>query len=267
MTATDEVLRDASRCVLAVSGEDGPLLAPMAFWSDGAALWMATAPATALVGPLPRRQRCEVYVPPPADGDVGVIVAGEARVHGFDDPVGLLLHSLPLSAAMGALALRNLPALGASARKPSRWLPRNRVALRVGIDARRVVPLPEAGHGVAPALPDVVPADVRRAVSGCRQVVLATGTGDDLRVRPAIWGAGFELDLAPGADLGAGTPATVAVDADLHESPANARGLAVSGRLSSDLKLVPERATWWHGFDVEVAAVPARPAGGVVLPE
>lgn len=304
LTDTDDLLRDASRCVLALSGSGvewgAPVLSPMAFWYDGSAVWMTTA-ATPATRAGPRRGvPCAVYVPPVGGSRHGVVIGGEARVHSLDDPVGLVLHSAPISAAMTALVAKNLPAMPGYARDlaraPEQWQPRNRVILRVGAASLRSAPLPVAGRGVAPALPDVVPADVRRAVAGRRYVVLATGTEEDLHIQPAVWGAGYQLQTAAGAGTAAQKPATVAVDAsfvdadfrdadsrdaDPREADADAesgranvgrrlgeaRGVAVHGFLGPDLRLRAERVTWWRGFEVESAAIPTPPAGGVVLPE
>lgn len=292
---SNEVLRDGRRCMLAFAGERGrPLLTPMAYWSDGASLWMATSASSVKarrLGPS-GESPCAVYIPPlPADtpagqndtpvgaegsggvdtptGSRGLVIDGSARVFTLDDPVGLVTHWPVISTALAALAVKNASSLTGYAldlpRTQLRWLPTNRVAIRVRMKRLRAVDEPTPGVGIAPALPGVVPSDIRRALSGQRKVVVAVDESGGMRIHPAVWGAGFTLDFGT-AEVATGQRAVVVLDADEMGRPTAVMGLALHGTIEGQ-KLVPERATWWHGFDLSGAQIPSRPAGGIVLPD
>jgi hypothetical protein len=281
---TDDVLRGAVRCMLAFSGEHGPLLSPMAFWSDGASLWMATSASSFKVQRFARESRCAVYVQGREAGSRGVVIDGTARVFSLDDPVGLATHWPTISAAMAALAVKNSAALTGYALDlpgtPLRWLPTNRVAVRVRMDRLHAVAVPPAAPGIAPALPGVVPPDVRRGLAGRRQVVVATEASGRMRIQPATWGAGYSLEFAEGPGVPAGASAVVGLDSDPRARPRQVLGLSLHGTIAHERAAGPgaraesgrpvlraERATWWHGFDVSGARIPERPAGGIVLPD
>lgn len=300
---SDDVLRAARRCMLAFAGERGPLVTPMAFWSDGASLWMATSASSVKaqlaqkagypggVDTLAHETACAVYIPPVAedipvaeDAPVstvratgahgfarGLVIHGSARIYTVDDPVGLALHWPVISTAMAALAVKNAASLTGYAldfpRTPLRWLPTNRVAIRVRMERVRPVAPPVPGPGIAPALPGVVPSDIRRVLAGQRQVALATGEGEDVTVQPAVLGAGFALEVEDPSSIMPGMPAVVAMDADPADRPAHVMGLALHGLIAQGPTLAAERATWWHGFDISGARIPERPAAGVVLPD
>lgn len=275
----DEALVEGSRCVLAAFGERGPVVSPMAFWFDGAALWMSTPADSVKVRALRRRPDCAVYVPPAEDQDgaPGAVATGTARIFSLADPRGLAFHGAVVSAAMAALAARNagsvLGYVRNATRIPARFLPQQRVALRVTLSRLRGARPPEVGRGIAPALPTAVPADVRRLLAGRRRVVVAAQEADRLVVAPAVWGAGFALVTPPTLPLPVGVPGAVVVDVD-DDGPTDVAGLALRGLLEAG-RLVPERVTWWRGFEVETVpvtgAAPApgagRRVGSVVLPE
>jgi hypothetical protein len=299
----EELLRTAPRCVLAFVGERGPLLSPMAFWSDGAALWMVTSASSVKARRLGARRRgdearCGVWIPPTdqpgalddagvggedGGGARGLVISGRARVFSLDDPVGLATHWATLSAAIAALSVKNAASMAGYALDlpwiPTRWLPTNRVVVRLRMERLRPRALPAVGPGIAPALPNVVPPDIRRVLAGQRHVVFAAGNDeDDLYVAPAVWGAGFALDFGDDRlPVAPGTPSVVAVDADPRSRPSQVMGMAVHGRIvgpdpsrpraRGGPRLDAERATWWRGFDVSGAQILARPAGGIVLPD
>ena len=275
MTTIEEVLEGARRCVLALPSRSGPLLSPMAFWFDGAAVWLSTSEDAVKTRLLAREPACTVYVPAP-DGDGGVAARGLARVHSLDDPVGLALHAPTVSAAMTALAVKELGAIGHYLRDlpviPRSWLPQRRVAVRVVLSAPARLEAPTPGPGVAPALPSVVPADIRRAVAGRRAVVAAAGRRD-VEVAPAVGSAGGALDVAApgGRDEGGGpfeadgTPLAVVVDDD-GGRPSEVRGLALRGTVRAGA-LAPERVTWWRGFEAHTAEVPAPDDDVLTLPD
>lgn len=266
----EELLTTAPRCVLAFGNGAGPFLAPMAFWSDGGGLWMSTSAATLKVRSLGRRAACAVYVPPLREGGLGLVVRGPARVFGLGDPTGLLLHGPTISAAMTALAVKNAPTLWGyaqdAARIPPRWLPRNRVVLRVAIDETQPVRPPAVGPGIAPALPSVVPPDVRRVLAGMRRVVVAGDVEGRLVLAPAVWGGGFALAVPPGFRLPEGRVA-VTVDVDPVHRPTSAVGLTLRGHLDSRGRLDGRRVTWWRGFDMQTLDVPVPHVGAVMLPD
>ena len=282
---TEDLLRAAPRCILGFAGRRGPLVSPMAFWSDGVSLWMTTSASSVkaerlggttdgeatIVEPGARERRCAVYVPGLEDGDEGLAIEGTARVFSVQDPVGLVTHWPTIAAAMAALAVKNAASLAGYAidlpRTPLRWLPTNRVVVRVRMDRLQVVRPPAVTAGIAPALPGVVPPDVRRALAGRRHVAVATEGAGGIKVRPAAWGAGFALDFGPRVRVEPGVPAAVTVDADPRKRPSGVIGLALHGQIVEGPRLEAVRATWWNGFDVSGALIPSRPAGGIVLPD
>ncbi|MPZ73371.1 MAG: hypothetical protein GEU74_09090 [Nitriliruptorales bacterium] len=264
-----EVLDRSTRCVLAFSGDRGPLVALMAFWSDGSSLWMSTPAVSMKAAALRRRAQCSVYVPPPDGGGAGIVLAGRARVYGLHDPLGLAVHGAVVSTAMTALAAGNagtiLDYVQNARFVPNRFRPRNRVAVRFSIDESRPVRAPDPGPGVAPALPPVVPGDIRRAVTGQRRVVLATGLpSGTVSVTPAVWAAGFSLQLPRGDVLPAAGPATVYAGTDPRQRPIRVVGLSLMGELDGE-RLKPHRATWWEGCDLRTVDLPST--SSVVIPE
>ncbi|HVM19273.1 MAG TPA: pyridoxamine 5'-phosphate oxidase family protein [Egibacteraceae bacterium] len=269
MADLPEALDTAQRCVLAFRGRRGPLLSPMAFWADGSSLWMSTPAASVKAAALRARPECSAYVPD-ATGTGGLRITGIARIFGLHDPLGLAVHGPLVSAAMAALAARNTGTILGYVQDarfvPARFRPRNRVAVRVRIDDVTEVRAPSAGPGVAPALPGVIPTGVRRALTGRRSVVLAAGDGEQPPVVvPAVWGAGFRLDV-PGRQAPPG-PAVVHVGSDPHRRPTAVVGLSLAGPFDGD-RLVPRRATWWEGFNLRTVDLPEqRPTSSIVLPD
>jgi hypothetical protein len=263
-----EVLGAHRRCLLAFPGGSGPLVAPMAYWSDGAHLWMSTSGATVKAARLREDGTCAVYVP--GSDRVGVSASGTARVFSAADPLGLVLHGPAITAAMTALAASNVSTLGGyvqdAARVPLRFLPHNRVVIRVRLSEVEEVAEPAGPPGIAPPLPTVVPSDIRRVLGGERRIVLAVDE-PRLRLLPAVWGSGYALTLPPDAGVPDGARAAAVVDADPEGRPTEVVGLSLRGAIAGGA-LVPERATWWEGFDLASADVPAPAArGGLVLPD
>lgn len=264
MPAAD-ALTTAATCVLVQRGERWPAAVPTAFWSDGAALWAITPAATA--APLRDEPACTAWVPAPepsADGE-GVRVDGTARVFGPHDPVALVLHGATLSAVLAALAVKRAGAVVASARSRARGsfasLPVGWSIVKVAIERLRRGWLPRARGGIAPPLPPVVPAEVRRAVGGRRDVVVAVQGGDGLEVGPARLGSGWSLDSGMAWDPPAG-PATVVVEAEAAEGT----GVRLSGVLTEEGRLEARHAAWWRPGSSGEAAVAER-RSGVVLPD
>jgi hypothetical protein len=270
MSAPQDILDAGRRCLLAFSGASGPVLTPMAYWSDDAHLWMSTSASTVKARHLREDGTCAVWVPGP--GGTGVSARGTARVFSAADPVGLVLHGPAIAAAMTALAASNVAAIGGyvqdATRVPVRFLPHNRVVVRVRLRDVRTVAEPAPPPGVAPPLPTVVPPDVRRALAGLRRVVVAVDE-PDLRVLPAAWGSGFALTLPEDERLPEGLRAAVVADVDPEGRPTAVFGASLRGRIDDSGALRPERATWWEGFDVTSADVPAPVPGasGIVLPD
>lgn len=268
MVDVDEVFDRSSRCVLGFAGRRGPLIAPMAFWFDGASLWMSTPAASVKARALRRRPQCGVYVPSPGDG-AGVVARGTARVFGLHDPVGLIVHGGVISAAMAALAARNtgtiLGYVQDARHVPARFRPRNRVVVRVALDDLRPVPPPPPAIGIAPALPLVVSPAVRRALAGQRLVSLASAApGGEVTVRPATWGGGFALQLPPGEPAVAGQAAAY-LGTDPGNRPTAVMGLSLIGEVE-DGRLHARRATWWEGFALTTVDLPSA-AATLTLPD
>lgn len=271
-----DVLERGSRCLLGLHGARGPVLSPMAYWFDGTAVWMSTPARSVKVSALARDAHCALYVAPAGDEGPGAVASGRARVFSARDPRGLVLHGPTISAAVAVLALRNATSIAGyladAPRIPSRFLPRNRVVVRVVLDDVEAVFPPALTPGIAPALPTVVPPDVRRALAGRRRVVLGILDGDRVRLTPAVWragtGAGLPLSLPLRFDVAHDAPATVALDADGRGRPTEVAGLALSGSLTRPTALLPERVTWWHGFELSSADVPtAATSATITLPD
>lgn len=256
----------APRLVLATVGLGPPALAVLPFWWDTEHLWTTAAADEVDVAGL--SAGAAAFVPAPDGSGDGVAFTGEVRVYGLADPVPLLAHGLVVAAAMAALALKNPAALRAFARRavrgPGRALPPQRVVLRLAVEAPRLLSAPALGPGIAPALPPVVPAAVRRLAGGQRRVLLAVRDGAGPAVlAAAAWGAGFTLAVADEVTLPDGAAAAVLVEED-PLSPTAAAGLVVTGHLEGG-RLVTQRAAWWQGTERGGGAI--LPAPTLVLPE
>lgn len=270
MTSADEILDEGTRCLLAFRSSRGPLVTPMAYWSDGRELWMTTAHDTVKARVLRRDGACTVYLPPDA-GRPGLAAQAQARIFSLADPKGLLLHSPVISAAMSALAARNVPTMVGYARNitriPARWAPQNRVVVRLTLKGTTLVAAPVAPPGVAPALPTVVPADVRRALTGRRDVAVVRRAADGIEVGAAAWGPGMVLTGADGQVLTAAGPVAVVLDADREDGPVGVHGLVLHGAIAEGGRLRATRATWWRGFSLTTEDLPPAPVGGIELPD
>lgn len=277
----DDALARATRCLLVATGPGRPgrppVAAPAATWWDGAGVW-CTLPADGLeVAALRRDPRCVVVAPPPHEEGVGAVATATARLYSPRDPLRLALHAPPVLAALGALGAANVTRLAGAAagawRDPSRLLPEGRVTVRAVVETVTATRQLTPGPGIAPALPTVVPPEVRRLLAGRRRVVVAVADADGLRVLPAVWGAGFTLVGPAGIGLPDGTPATVVADGD------DEAGLVLEGRVdapagASWARLVPSRALWWHDARRGAAELPApvdlggrAGRSGIVLPD
>jgi hypothetical protein len=271
MTADAQTMLDERRrCLVGYAGPSGPVLSPMAYWSDGDHLWMTTSGSAMKARRFLDDPVCELLVPGGQD-EPTVTARGRVRIFRPGDPLGLLLHSAAISGAMAALAVSNASSMWGYvqdvATVPSRWAPHNRVVLRVSIEDVAVVDPPPQTPGVAPALPSVVPSRVRRALSGQRRVSVAVG-GPPLRLLPARWGAGYVLTPPAGESLPAGSRVAVVVDQDPEGRPTGVLGLCLRGEVDARGALRVERVTWWEGFRLETADMPPEAAvSGIVLPD
>lgn len=257
----DPKLTEATRCLVAVhTAQDGPQLVSLPCWSDGEALWLAPPGSHPVVDALRHAPDCAVWI---GGGGGGVAATGLARVFGAGDPIGLLAHGPVIALALAALALHHP---GEAMRA---WLPPHlSIAVRLALrELRTVDPSPSPGRGIAPALPAVVPADVRRRLSGLRDVVVASEGAAGLRVGHATWSAGFvlagDLPTAPGAAI------VVAVEAGARQGGVRqgAVGVALSGELDARGALRPVRASWWRGPHSGTAPLSSQPPGAVTLPD
>lgn len=264
----DAVVACGTRCWLALSGHRGPLLVPMAYWSDGDAVWMWMTGRSMGTDVLMREPRCAVYVGGPDGG--GALLRGRARIHSLTSPRSVIFHGVTSAAAVAVLVARAASDVLSAPRIPRRILPVSRVAVRIAVDQTESVGPPPDAPGIAPPLPMAVPPDVRRALSGRRDVVVAAGAPGTLRVAPARWGPSFALSLPAGAALPDGTAAAVAVEGGPAGRPAAAAGLRVSGEVV-DGRLHPDRVSWWVGTSAESAevpvAMPGRGPSAITLPD
>ena len=264
----ERLLDDAKRMVLAWNGATGPVTAPMAFWSDGRHLWCTTAGSAGKVAALERDPSCVVWVAE-EDGP-GLVVRGRARIFRPTDVVAMATHGAVLAAAQAALAIKQLPSLAGyvvdAAKVPAMWAPARRVTLRITIDDRVPVDPPPLGPGIAPALPTVVPPEVRRLLSGARRVVVATRTDGGLGVLPAVWQPGFALELPDGARIADGTAVSMVVDHDPGFRPTDVAGVELRGTYRAG-SVKPARIRWWWGFDSGSADMPASPVDPIVIPD
>lgn len=272
MSSSDTLLADADHCLIAYRVSRGPAMTPMACWSDGGGLWMTSSREAAKVAALRRDPRCAVWVEPPTPFDPGVMIDGTARIYDLSDPVGLVLHGPTVAAAIAALALTHRSSLAGYVRDlprlPNAWQPQNRVLIRVRIDRARSRLAPQRVTGVGPGLPTELPSGVRRALTGVRRVTVATQRGDLLTVQPAVWSAGFQLELAAAVVPESGTPTCVVADARPLARPSTRSGVLLRGTVDGALRFSPERAVWWEGFSSDAAAVRARSsASGITLPD
>lgn len=266
----ERLLDDAKRMVLAWPGLDGPRLAPMAFWWDGRHLWLSTAASAWKVKAFDADPACVVWVPPTAEGRPGIHLRGRARVFHPGDLVAMATHGAVVAAAQTALAVKNSASLvgyvADASRIPARWMPTRRVMIRIAVDDRFAVEPPAVGPGIAPALPTVVPPEVRRLLAGERRVALATSTDGGLGLLPAVWGAGWAVDLPVGAHIPDGTSVAAVVDHDPGFRPTETAGLSVRGTWRAG-RIAPDSVRWWHGFDQGTAGVQAGPVDPIVIPD
>ena len=155
MAEMPDVLDRAVRCVMGIAGKRGPILTPLAFWSDGAELWMTTPAASVKTHVLRRRPTCAVHIPAPDGIGTSAVVSGEMKIYGSHNPLSLAVHGPVVSAAMAALVSRNtgtiLGYVQDARHVPERFRPHNRVALRLRIDRVDEVEPLAPGLGVAPA--------------------------------------------------------------------------------------------------------------------
>ena len=272
MPEMPDVLDRAARCVLAFGGRRGPVLSPMAFWADGASLWMATPAQSVKAVALRDRPECAIHVPAPGGLGDDAVLSGHARVFGVHDPVGLALHGPMISAAMTGLASRNAGTILGYVQDvrhvPQRFRPHNRVVVRIRIQTSRMVPSAQPGPGISPALPSLVAPEIRRALAGLRNVTLATqDLHGQVLVGPAVWDAGYALEPLDGLPLADGAPAAVHIGADPEGRPTNVVGVTLVGVLRGG-RLEPTRVTWWDGFKLRTADVPPPTTrSSVVLPD
>jgi len=268
----ESVVARGTRCWVAAARDRGLLLTPTTYWSDGDALWAWTLGSSEAVETLARDPRCAVYVAAPDGG--GAVLRGRARIHSAASPRSVLFHGVTSVAALAALAARNAPnVVGYVAdgpRIPRRALPANRVVIRIGVDATEPVGAPPKGPGIAPALPTVVPSDLRRALSGRRDVVVAAGGAGALQVASATWGPGYALALPAGMSLAEGAPAAVALETESGGRPTAVAGLRLSGTVDGG-RLRADRVSWWDAATTGTAGVQAAgPSSGpapIVLPD
>lgn len=278
------LLTTGSRGVLAVRGAEGPVAFPVPFWFDGTHLWAVVSASRLRLRPGHHEPECAVYVPPSdttgpdaTSGDQGdpheppgLLASGHGRVFGLSEPVGALIHAPTISAALTALAARQLDRVAGYAqeatRLPPAWFREERVVLRLTVEESETLAHPREEAGLTPRLPPAVPAEVRRRLAGRREVVVAVDE-EGLAASPGLWGPGFALRAVREATLRPGRRAAVVVEAEPGTGPERATGLTLSGRLDDGARLQPDQAVWWHGLEWGHAEVAGPPEGGIELPD
>lgn len=310
MRAAERVLASATRCVLAVAGAGGPIAAPSAFWTDRAHLWLPVPAAAEATRELRRSPACAAYVPPVDPETPGALVRGVGRVFRVGEPLRLALHAPAISGALVGLATRELAGLGGGHAPPAADVLsgalRPRAVVRVAIEDVAALRPAVAGGGIAPALPAVVPPEVRRALAGKQRIVVVAGApgtgrgadgagsgvgggvgggaGGETRwaggfpeLTVASWRAGAAgiaiesvgapaSDDAPSGEPAGGAPVSCLCDPGLDDGRLGEVGVEVRGLLSGG-EVAPTMVRWWRGPDAGRAEVPAPSAGGVELPE
>lgn len=264
----ERLLDDAKRMVLAWNGATGPVTAPMAFWSDGRHLWCTTAASAGKVAALERDPQCVAWVA--EEEGPGLVVRGRARIFRPTDVVAMATHGAVLAAAQAALAVKQLPSVAGylvdAAKIPARWAPARRVTLRITVEEQtRVVP-PSLGPGIAPALPTLVPPEIRRLLSGARRVVVGVGVDGWLGALPAVWQPGYALQLPADAAIPDGAAVSLVVDHDPGFRPTEVAGVELRGTYRAG-KVQPARIRWWLGFESGSADMPASPVDPIVIPD
>lgn len=249
----DLVLAEATRCLIACRPAQGGLwLVALPCWSDGEALWLVGAGSDPVIDALASAPNCAAWIGPIGQ-EAGLAATGLARVFDAQDPIGLLVHGPVIALAVAALAAHHPREVARS------WLPSSLpAAVRVALSELRAVEHSPAGPGMAPVLPEAVPADIRRRLSGRRDVVVAGASTAGVRVERATWSAGYvlngELPASPGA------PIAVAVGA-------GAVGVSLSGELGARGALQPAQVSWWSGPRSGTAALSTPPRGALELPD
>lgn len=270
MRQTEQLLRRAAHCVLGYRTSRGPAVSSTIFWWDGAGLWVPAFADATMTEALRRDGRCAIWIPPD-DGGSGVALEATARTYDLGDPLSLALHFPPVSAALVALALKHRQVLAGYLRDVPRILRPGpstvAVVIRARVDRLRGIRPPAVGGGIGPALPSVVPADIRRAVTGTREVTLAWLERDTLRLEPAVWDAGLRLETAAGSTPRDSATACVLASAAVEPRQVPTTGLVLSGRLRDRARLEPVLAAWWHGVTAGSAELVPEPAGGIELPD
>lgn len=280
----DDLLATGSRCVLAVRGAEGPVAFPVPFWFDGTHLWTVVKASRLRRGPSRHGLQCAVYVPPSdatasdaTSGDqdalygrTGLLASGRARVFGLSEPLGALLHAPTISAALTALAARQLDRVAGYAqeatRRPPAWFREERAVLRLTVEESEALAHPRPEGGLTPRLPPAVPAEVRRRLTTRRQVVVAVDE-EGLAASPGVWGSDFALGTTREVGLSPGRRVAVVVEAEHGTRPAHSTGLTLSGRLDDGGRLRPDEALWWDGLEWGHAEVTGPPEGGIELPD
>jgi len=246
--ASRTALEQATRGLLLAWGDTGGAqVTASAVWWDGDGLWLMVTQAPDSPE-APRNGEPAVVLLPATSGRGPVALRGTLRVYGFHDPRALVLHWPAVIAATSTLALRGAPGPW---RTRARGLSPRQLALRVVAESIEVSAWTDATT-MTPALPVEVPAEVRRALAGVRQVaVFGPGVA---AISSATWGPGLALD---GAGVRPGPAAVVADDGD-------AAGIAFQGLVDAQGVLRPQRVRWWSADGSGHADV--RPPG-LVMPE
>jgi pyridoxamine 5'-phosphate oxidase-like protein len=282
--------------MLALNAGRWPLVNPAAFHYGGDAVWITTSRHAVKAGLARKRGPASFLVD---DGRSCVLLEGEADL--FDalslpNQVRAALEGPSFYLNLAGYAWKNAAYIGGYLRDihriPGDWWPQNRAVLRLRAErawSLPAIPHPPAGSATLPGLP----AGVRRSLAREPVGYLCTLADEVPLMAPALWavdGDGLRVVTGVAGFLGIGRrggPGGLAVEyhhryratrmagaylrgslqvaADAKEAVKERYDLDVAPR-GMGLRLLPERVTWWRGFEVKTARVEdeaeaARPTG------
>lgn len=279
-----ELLGGSQIGLLALRGRALPLVSPVAFHVGGASVWMTTARDTTQMS-LARLDSTAAFVVERAGR--AIVIQGQLEAY---DPLtisGPLRAALDGQVALGLVgyALKNAPLLVGYildlASVPKRWLPQNRVALRLRCHRLTVLTAPSTVAALAQPIPEL-PESLSNSLALLPTGFLSWFSGAFPLLVPALWafvGTDVCLWVTDDSQVPAtAIPAAFALNQDHPYRPSQMVGVcfrgsmtpfpsaatAIAARYGSDatgkgfgLHLVIQRTLWWRGFHAQSQGVAA----------